>query len=204
MIEMVRSILTEVKEGVIKRFSGAGRLGESFTDRELFQHYGFTSRPLAGAEAIVLKRGNIIICVASDDRRYRIAVEDGEVCLYTDEGDFVHFKRNKLLHVSTGGKLLIDAADKVEINTAQVKVNASGSVEVNTPEAVVNAETKCQVNSPEVNLSGDRNGLNRMVDERLIDIFNSHTHPGDSGGTTGAPNQTLSTENTCTDKVRAS
>jgi phage baseplate assembly protein V len=171
MIDMIRSIITSVKEGAIKRFSGTGRTNETFTDREYFQHYGFTSRPLAGAEAIVLKKGNNIIVVASDDRRYRLALEDGEVGLYTDEGDSVHLKRGREVCVTTEN-LIIDAA------------------------------VKCQINSPQVNLSGDLAGLKRLVDERLINIFNFHTHPGDSGGTTGIPNQTMSAANSCTDKAR--
>ncbi|MDY6789673.1 MAG: phage baseplate assembly protein [Thermodesulfobacteriota bacterium] len=171
MIDMIRTIVTSVTEGVIKRFSGTGRANETFTDREYFQHYGFTSRPLAGAEAIVLKKGNNIIVVASDDRRYRIALQDGEVAIYTNEGDSIHMKRGREIRVTTE-KLIIDAA------------------------------TKCQINSAQVNLSGDLVGLKRLVDERLIDIFNTHTHPGDSGGTTGVPNQTLSTANSCTDKAR--
>ena len=115
MIDMIRSIITSVAEGAIKRFSGTGRKNETFTDREYFQHYGFTSRPLAGAEAIVLKKGNNVIVVASDDRRYRLALEDGEVGLYTDEGDSIHLKRGNEIRVTTE-KLIIDAGTKVDID----------------------------------------------------------------------------------------
>ena len=115
MIDMIRSIITSVAEGAIKRFSGTGRANETFTDREYFQHYGFTSRPLSGAEAVVLKKGNNIIVVASDDRRYRLALEEGEVGLYTDEGDSIHLKRGNEIHVTTE-KLIIKAGTKVDID----------------------------------------------------------------------------------------
>lgn len=128
MIDMVRSIITSIAEGVIKRFSGSGRPGETFTDREYFQHYGFTSRPLDGAEGIALKKGNVIYLIASDDRRYRISLENGEVAIYSDEGDFIHFKRGKLLHVSTGNKLEIDATNEVEITAPSIKL--IGDVEI--------------------------------------------------------------------------
>ncbi len=54
---MIRGIIQSVFEGVIKRFTASGRADETITDREYFQHYGFTSRPLAGAEAIIIREG---------------------------------------------------------------------------------------------------------------------------------------------------
>jgi len=90
---MIRGIIKSVTEGFIKLFSASGRANESFSDREYFQHYGFTSRPREGAEIIIIREGNHIIGIASDDRRYRLAIEDGEVALYTDEGDYIHLKR---------------------------------------------------------------------------------------------------------------
>ncbi|MDH3975620.1 MAG: phage baseplate assembly protein [Deltaproteobacteria bacterium] len=108
-MKLIRSIITAVTEGKIKLFSGAGRVGESFSDREYFQHYGFTSRPLEGAEAILIKDGNVIQVIASDDRRYRLAVEDGEVAIYSDEGDKVHLKRENKIEIKSGGTVIIDA-----------------------------------------------------------------------------------------------
>lgn len=187
-MKMIRTIINSIVEGVIKRFSGSGRAGETFTNREYMQHYGFTSRPLSGAEGILFMEGNRIYLIASDDRRYRIAVENGEVCLYTDEGDFIHFKRGNLLHISTGDKLLIDATNDVEVNA---------------PTAILNAAAKCQVNSPEINLSGDRSGLYRLIDERFRTLFNAHVHSGCGGSeNSGAPTTTMELANHTTDKVR--
>lgn len=164
-MKLIRSKIASIKEGVIKLFTGAGRLKEIFTNREYFQHYGFTSRPLQGSEGIVLIQGNNIIMIASDDRRYRISLEEGEVALYTDEGDYIHLKRNKEIHINSGNK-----------------------VQVNAPEVIVNAVTSVKVVSPIVNL-GLAAGHKALTNEDLITLYNSHTHPGDSGGTTGVPNQ---------------
>jgi len=113
MIAMVRSIIDSVVEGAIKRISGKGMADESDTNREYFQHYGFTSIPLEGAEAILLRQGNQLIVIASDDRRYRLSVEEGEVALYTDEGDHIHMKRGNEMHVKTG-KLIVDFANEIQ------------------------------------------------------------------------------------------
>lgn len=233
MMAMIRSIITAVREGVIKRFDATARPGETFADRELFQHYGFTSRPLDGAEAIVIQKGNIVISMAEDDRRYRLAVEDGEVALYTDEGDFVHFKRGNLLHVSTGNRLLIDATAEVEVNTADATINAENSAQINTaaatinadnsahintgtatinatataevtaPLAVISAAAQCQILSPQIALGGSFGSLMSLVDQRVIDWLTTHTHPGDSGGNTGTPNQALAAGDVCTSTTKA-
>lgn len=135
-ISFVRTIITSVIEGVIKRFTGSGRHGESFTDREYFQHYGFTSRPLQGAEGILLIENNKIYLIASDDRRYRITLEEGEVALYTDEGDKIHLKRDKEIHISTGNKLTIDATNEVVINTENATVNCSEKAKILTQDGI--------------------------------------------------------------------
>ena len=186
---MIRAIIQSVYEGVIKRFSASGRADEIFTNREYFQHYGFTSRPLSGAEAIIIKEGNHIIMIASDDRRYRLAIEDGEVALYTDEGDIIHSKRGKEIYIKSGNKLKADIENDVEINTKN---------------AVINASVKCQVNSPEINLSGDRAGLRRLIDDRFRELFNSHVHSGvqAGGSNSGPPTTTLEFANQATDIVR--
>ncbi len=170
---MIRAIVQSVAEGVIKRFTAAGRRGEMFTSREYLQHYGFTSRPLAGAEAVVIRDGNHIVMIASDDRRYRIGMEAGEVALYTDEGDFVHLRRGRTIECATGT-------------------------------AIVTADVRCQVNSPEINLSGDRGGLRRLIDERFRTLFNNHVHSGvePGSGTSGTPTAPLEYVSHATDIVR--
>ncbi len=193
---MIRAIIQSVIEGAIKRFTASGRPDETITNREYFQHYGFTSRPLAGAEAVIIHEGNHIIMVASDDRRYRIGLDAGEVCLYTDEGDHIRFKRGKEIYIKSGNKLKADITNTVEINTITATINAQT--------ATVNATTKCQVNSPEINLSGDRAGLRRFIDDRFRELFNAHVHSGvtTGSGNTGVPTQTLEHTSHATDIVR--
>lgn len=104
-----------------------GLAGESVSG-ELMQHYGFVSGPLAGAEYIVLPVGGNTkhsVVVASGDGRYRLQVADGEVALYTDEGDCIHLKRGRLIEVKTD-TLVISATTKIVLDTPLV--DASGEV----------------------------------------------------------------------------
>ncbi|WP_339483179.1 phage baseplate assembly protein V [Pseudomonas sivasensis] len=95
--------------------------GEIKDGMEHFEAYGFTSNPKAGAEVLAGFFGGdrshgVVICVA--DRRFRLqGLESGEVAMYTDEGDKLHFKRGRV----------------IEIETMTLKVKAETAVEFDTP-----------------------------------------------------------------------
>jgi len=95
--------------------------GEVNDDMEHFEPYGFTSNPLAGAEGIATflggDRSHAIVLVVAD-RRYRLqSLAAGEVAIYTDEGDRIHFKRGRI----------------IDIQTATLNIHASTAVNIDTP-----------------------------------------------------------------------
>ena len=95
--------------------------GEVSDDMEHFEPYGFTSHPLAGAEGIATflggDRSHAVVLVVAD-RRYRLkALAEGEVAIYTDEGDKIHFKRGRV----------------IDIDTATLNIRASSAVNIDTP-----------------------------------------------------------------------
>lgn len=161
---MVRGILTNCVEGVIKRFAALGLI--DVDDREFFQHYGFTSRPQAGSEAVYLVEGNLVLAIGSDDRRYRIAVESGEVALYDDLGQKVHLTRDGIA---------IDSPLPVTVNGAAINLG-NGTAE-----------------------------LRVLIDERLLDLLNNHTHGGiqTGQGTSGPPSDAITSDQVCTRITRA-
>jgi len=132
MIGFIRGVVSTMSSaaGKLARFSAAGRTDESIEDREVMQHYGFSSRAKSGAECLILKQGNHYLMIASDDRRYRIALADGEVAIYTDEGDSIHFKRNKTIEVRAGTKVSIDAPG-VELGTTALESVLKGETFMN-------------------------------------------------------------------------
>ena len=97
--------------------------GEVKDGLEHFEPYGFTSNPLAGAEGIAAFIGGdrshgVLLVVA--DRRYRIqGMEPGEVAIYTDEGDKVHFKRGRIIDIETQ-TLNIKATNSVNFDTPTI------------------------------------------------------------------------------------
>ena len=118
-----------------------GLPGEVLDGIERFQNYGFTSVPLEGAEAILGFVGGARshgIASAVDDRRHRKkGMQRGEVAVYTDEGDSIHFKRGRIIKVTSGVEVDVEApniklsgATEVLLEGGTIKLNGTGAVEI--------------------------------------------------------------------------
>jgi len=141
---------------------------------ERFQQYGFSSVPLAEAEAVLLFPGGLrdhAIAIAVDDRRYRpTAWIEGEVGLYTHEGDFLRLKNGRIVEVVCGTK-----------------------VDVTAPEVIVHASTKVRLETPMLECTGeikDRCDSDGKTMEQMRNTYNTHTH-NETGSVTAAPNQSM-------------
>ena len=147
--------------------------GENRDGLERFQNYGFTSNPKPGAEGIILfpsgnREHGIVVCI--DDRRFRLkGLKSGEVALYTDEGDFIHFLR--------GGIIKVKASTKVILETPLVETTAKMKVGSDL-EVVGKADVAGVVTGS--NVVGGGTSL-----ATIKSVFNTHTHP-ETGVTTGA------------------
>lgn len=146
---------------------------------EHMEPYGYTSRPLAGAEAIAASvggaRGHLVALVASDRRYRKRGLAPGEVALYTDEGDELVFNRGRIVRLTAGSA--------VEIAAPQVTVTASSSVVLDTPlvQATGNIQAAGQISDATGSMQAMR------------DTYNGHNHnENDNGGPTDSPNQGMS------------
>ncbi len=197
---MIRGIVLSIAEGVIKRFTASGRSDETISDREYFQHYGYTSRPKAGAEIIIIREGGHFVAVASDDRRYRIAMEEGEVSLYDDLGQKAHLTRSgievtsPLQITATAPEVTVVASTKVTITTPLLDVSrdvtVGGDVTVTGDVAGANVAAVTAMTAATVSASTSIADPTGTMDG-MRDTYNTHTHPenGTGGGTTSQPNQ---------------
>lgn len=93
---------------------------------EHMEPYGFTSCPHPGAEGITVFPGGdrshgVVVVIA--DRRFRLkGLAPGEVALYTDEGDALHFQRGRVLLIESG-TIQMRATTEVDIQSPSLKHN---------------------------------------------------------------------------------
>lgn len=138
-------------------------LGTVLDNVEHFEPYGFTAHPHPGAEALLASLGGrrghtVAVCVA--DRQFRIKdLQAGEVAIYTDEGDVIHFKRNNVIE--------INSADTIDAIAPNVNISASTKVTITTPD--------CEITG-NLNVGGDVNDATGTMQD-MRNTYNAHTHP---------------------------
>lgn len=111
---IVKKVVSKAKS--IARFDASGRVGEEFSGRKVLQHFGVSSCPPEGAECLIVRQGQNIYMIASDDRRYRIELKDGETALYDSHGNTVHLQE--------GGKILVKSNAEVKVVSNKVIVES--------------------------------------------------------------------------------
>lgn len=131
-------------------------------EAEVFQQYGFRSRPLAGAEGILLAlAGNrdhtVILCL--DDRRYTVTLKDGECAMFDHLGKYIILKDD--------GSIALKADTKVRMEVPLLEV--TGEI-----------KDKC-----------DSGGFAMSVMRAKHD-GHTHPENNAPGGSTNAPNQKFS------------
>jgi phage baseplate assembly protein V len=182
---VVRGVIKIVNDATkVQQMQNTLLAGEVKDGLECYRWYGFTSVPLPGMETAVVfcggDRSNGII-IGVGDRQFRLKdLKGGEVALYTDEGDYLKFARNHTIQVSTLN-LSVNATENVTYNTKTFNVNASDGINLTTPTVTASAN---------VSAGGDINDATSTM-QAMRDIYNAHTHVGNSGVDTSAPNQSM-------------
>lgn len=187
----------------IQELQVEGYAGELLSGVERFQDYGISSHPHPGAEVVIGCVGGIrshAIALRVDDRRYRpTGLAEGEVLLYTSEGDHVHLRRGRIIEVVAGAKL--------DVTAPVVEVQASTSATVTSPVVTVIASSKVTLTTPVVEVSGNlevggsaviTGPLSSAVSvsdptgsmQGMRGVFNGHTHV-ENDGVTDPPAQEM-------------
>lgn len=128
---VTRAVVTLVNDAAKMQTLQLSLLADETLDgAEHWQQYGFTAVPHAGAEALVVSVGGHrahSVVIACGDRRYRlIGMQGGEVAIYTDEEDKIHFKRGRVIDIETH-TLNIKAATAVNFDTPLI--TSTGRIE---------------------------------------------------------------------------
>ncbi|RMG50379.1 MAG: phage baseplate assembly protein V [Gammaproteobacteria bacterium] len=181
---LARSVRLMIGRGVLRLVDDAkamqmvqlGVLAKETREMERFQDYGFTCVPKEGAEAIVAALGgrrDHLVALRIDDRRFRLKnLNSGEVALYDDLGNVIHFKRDRIL------------------------VNGVALVEVTAPAVTINAATEHNGNitlNGDLTVNGQISASGQINSDTGVSIgaleLGTHVHGGvtTGSGNTGGP-----------------
>ena len=76
--------------------------------------------------------------------------------------------------VYIGGILMDEPENYIEIKDDSIKINANKKVVINCQTAEINAESEVNINAPNINLG--ENASLALINEKITDALNSHTH----------------------------
>lgn len=155
----------------VQQFQAKGLNGEMLQDAELFQQFGFTSVPPAGAMAVAIPLGgqtSHTIVVATEHAAYRIqTLKSGEVAIYSDEGARVVIKKGRVIEVD---------CEEYRVTCKNYHVEATDGATFDTP--LVKGTNE---------IADGKSTMNEMRD-----IYDEHDHNhGGDAGITDTPNQTM-------------
>lgn len=161
--------------GPVQTMQGEGLAGEQIQGNELFQHFGFTSRPPAGYQFVALPVGGQTahaIIIATEHGDYRLkTLQPGEVALYDAFGTSVILKQGRVAEVNCA-RLVVNADTEVQFNTPLIKASGALVVDQDIADRAAHAD------------AGTMRGMRA--------VYDGHTHPeNDNGGPTGTPNQPM-------------
>jgi len=180
-----RAVLTVVDDaGNMQRVQVSLLEDEVIDGVERFQDYGFTSVPDVGAEATVVfvgaDRSHPIVVVADDRRVRKKGLKPGEVAVYHKNGDFIHLKNGNEIEVKT---------KTFNVNCTTATIAAGTEISLDTPLVTLTGRQRTTGEKSGGGASTFVGGLENTggkITSNGISLEH-HTHPGDSGGTTGEP-----------------
>lgn len=169
---------------------GQALAGEQLQAVEMVQQFGFTSGVPAGSQLIVLPlagRTAASVIVATENGSFRVQVGAGETCIYNQWGAKITLKNEKIIEVDCD-HFIVKAKESIDMQTKTWTAQASDGTTFTSPsltfggmdgatasaKLAANMDVQGQIVSTADQVAG---GISQM----------QHTHPGDSGGTTGPP-----------------
>ena len=175
----------------IQKVQVSGLANETLQDVELMQQFGLTSVPPVGTQVVVLPMGGETthsIVIATENGSFRVKnLKSGETAVYDESGSTIILKQGRLIEIDCD-ILKITATKKVDISspvvetdrvfTAQGQINGNGGMAI---QGGSGASFTGNVNQTGGSITTDGDVI--ASNKSLV----SHTHRGDSGGTTGQP-----------------
>jgi phage gp45-like len=154
---MIKGTISNVTDAAYRTAVFAGRYAK-YGARAFVQQFGFRSRPNDNAQAILVRFGDNMVIIGTDDSRYTITLQPGEAVMHNSDGDKVHMKSGREIDVVAGdsenpgtinitangtlGKVCITANGEVDVSAPVVKM---GGVALDTALGIVTGACSCSL-----------------------------------------------------------
>lgn len=146
-----RGVLNLVNSSAdVQKVQVSGLADETIADLELMQHFGFTSVPPSGTQAVILPLGGKTshsIVIATEHGSFRVkGLKNGEVAIYDTSGSSIILKNGRLVEIdcdtlkikcknyevdaSSGASFKTPKLETDQVFTAQGKINGNGGMAV--------------------------------------------------------------------------
>lgn len=157
--------------------------GEILNDVAFLEPYGFTAKPKKKSETLIFnvngnKFNNVVLNIGSRELRFK-ELNDGEVAMYDDSGNLLHFKNGGIIDfkaadtlTQTAQTINISGTTAVNVKTKTLIAEAD-SVSVKAKTATVDAQTTTV--KGKVDLAGGGQPVARLGDTVEVD---PNTHKG--------------------------
>lgn len=182
-----RAQVARVNDGKKLQRLQVNGLADEVRDNVLrLQNFGHTGHPLPGCEVVIVSVGGSrdnAVAIAADDPRYRPTdLQPGEsatynahgvIFLYSQDGEAILTCKNLIVHAD---EILFDAPQ----STFTGAVTVQGLLTYQNGMSGQGGSGSTQISGDITHSDGNMSSHGK--------VLHTHTHPGDSGGTTGAPN----------------
>jgi phage baseplate assembly protein V len=166
---------------------------------ERFQNYGFSGHAPRQSEVVVVFMGggrDHGVIVGTDDRNSRMTgLAEGEVAIYTDEGDSIVLRRDNTVEITTK-HAIVSAEEDVTVEAKRIVATASETATIEAPDILLRGNVVIDGNLSmgtegseknytirgNVNHIGDTIQTGNIHVDGNIDATGSITAPGGSVG----------------------
>lgn len=126
-----------VKDGNTQSLQAQTANNEIADNVKFIESYGFTAKPKPNSECVLLNlqgnAGNVVALVIGN-REFRFkTLKDGEVAMYDDSGNLLHFKN--------GGNIDFQAPATINQTAPTIIIKGANNVTVETQTAMIKAQT---------------------------------------------------------------
>jgi hypothetical protein len=114
---IIKGTISNVTSGARRVAKFVGRFTK-YGSRPFIQQSGFSSRPNDNDEAVMVRLGDSMVIIASEDTNNPVSLEKGERAMHMDANNLIHIKKD------SSGTIFIKAAGKIQLQCDTIELGS--------------------------------------------------------------------------------